>query len=174
MRTWRCHVQRHRRNQSRYKSLSFRTGRFADRGRRSGPWRGAEIASGGLLEVETVAGLRLIFLKPLENRLLLVLPCGTLYLVAIWNIKHSGLRRFFGRGDASKVHAAHVRRLRHILEALDTPQPLRTLGGRPGYRLNRLSGNRAGFWAVRVSENWRVVFRIEGEHVFDVDLMDYH
>lgn len=94
--------------------------------------------------------------------------------MAIQNIKHGGLRRFFERRDASKVHVAHAARLRRILEALDGPMPLWTLGGRPGYRLHRLSGDRAGYWAVRVSVNWRIVFRVEGEHVFDVDLMDYH
>ncbi len=29
----------------------------------------------------------------------------------------------------------------------------------PGFRLHPLKGNRAGQWSVRVSGNWRVVFR---------------
>jgi toxin HigB-1 len=32
----------------------------------------------------------------------------------------------------------------------------------------------AGFWAVSISENWRVIFRFDGEHALDVDLIDYH
>ncbi|MDQ6704240.1 MAG: hypothetical protein M3Z96_14730 [Pseudomonadota bacterium] len=32
----------------------------------------------------------------------------------------------------------------------------------------------AGFWAVSISGNWRVIFRFEGEHARDVDLIDYH
>ena len=46
----------------------------------------------------------------------------------------------------------------------------------PGFRLHPLKGNRAGQWSVRVSGNWRVVFRFEnGEAVdVDVDLIDYH
>ena len=35
-------------------------------------------------------------------------------------------------------------------------------------------GERAGEWSVRVSGNWRVVFRFEGGEVVDVDLVDYH
>jgi len=35
-------------------------------------------------------------------------------------------------------------------------------------------GDRAGYWAVKVSANWRVVFRFEGGDVRDVDLTDYH
>lgn len=44
----------------------------------------------------------------------------------------------------------------------------------PGYRLHSLKGDRKGFHAVRVSGNWRVVFRFEGDHATDVDYVDYH
>ena len=29
-------------------------------------------------------------------------------------------------------------------------------------------------WSVTVSGNWRIVFRFEGGHACDVDLIDYH
>ena len=44
----------------------------------------------------------------------------------------------------------------------------------PGFRLHPLKGNLADFWAVTVSGNWRIVFRFEGAHASDVDLVDYH
>ena len=45
---------------------------------------------------------------------------------------------------------------------------------RPTYRLHPLKGDRQGQWSVRVSGNWRIVFRfVDGEAV-DVDLADYH
>ena len=44
----------------------------------------------------------------------------------------------------------------------------------PGLRLHPLTSDRAGFWAVRVSRNWRIIFRFEGGDVYDVDLVDYH
>jgi len=31
-----------------------------------------------------------------------------------------------------------------------------------------------GFWSVTVRANWRIVFRFEGEHAFDVEMVDYH
>ena len=37
-----------------------------------------------------------------------------------------------------------------------------------------LKGDRAGQWSVRVSGNWRVVFRFEDGEAVDVDLTDYH
>ena len=44
----------------------------------------------------------------------------------------------------------------------------------PGFRLHPLKGDRTGQWSVRVSGNWRVVFRFEDGEAVDVDLVDYH
>ena len=44
----------------------------------------------------------------------------------------------------------------------------------PGFRLHRLKGDLAGYWSVRVSCNWRIVFRFESGHACNVDLIDYH
>jgi|TARA_Y100000294_G_scaffold113669_1_gene105380 proteic killer suppression protein len=44
----------------------------------------------------------------------------------------------------------------------------------PGFRLHRLKGGLAGYWSVGVSGNWRVIFRFEGAHARDVDLIDCH
>ena len=40
--------------------------------------------------------------------------------------------------------------------------------------LHPLTGSLRGFWSVRVSGNWRVIFRLEDGHAHDVDLIDYH
>ena len=34
--------------------------------------------------------------------------------------------------------------------------------------------NRKGFWAVKVSGNWRIVFRFEDGDARDVNYLDYH
>lgn len=44
----------------------------------------------------------------------------------------------------------------------------------PGLRLHPLKGRYAGFWAVDVDENFRVVFRIRDGHAEEVDYGDYH
>ena len=36
-----------------------------------------------------------------------------------------------------------------------------------------MKGDLKVFWAVNVSGNWRMIFRFEGEDVWDVDLLDY-
>lgn len=44
----------------------------------------------------------------------------------------------------------------------------------PGLKLHQLKGDLAGFYAVSVSGNWRVIFRFEDGQAIDVDLIDYH
>ena len=43
----------------------------------------------------------------------------------------------------------------------------------PGYRLHELKGAGRGLWSVRVSGNWRIVFRFVAGEAVDVDLVDY-
>jgi len=43
-----------------------------------------------------------------------------------------------------------------------------------GSFLHPLKGPLKGFWAVRVSGNWRIVFRFENSDAWDVDFVDYH
>ena len=42
----------------------------------------------------------------------------------------------------------------------------------PGYGLHPLKGKLKGFWAFKVSANWRIVFRFKGGDAFDVNLVD--
>jgi len=44
----------------------------------------------------------------------------------------------------------------------------------PNNRLEKLSGDRKGQWSIRINVQWRVCFRFEGGHVFDVEIVDYH
>ena len=91
----------------------------------------------------------------------------------IRSFRHKGLKRLHEDDDARGLNAGHVEKLRRILGRLDiarVPQDLDL----PGYRLHPLKGDLKGFWAVTVQANWRVVFRLEEEQVFDVDYTDYH
>ena len=67
-----------------------------------------------------------------------------------------------------------VPKLRRILTLLDEARSPGDLASQPGYRLHPLKGGMAGLWSIRVSGNWRVVFRFEDNEAVDVDLVDYH
>ena len=91
----------------------------------------------------------------------------------IRNFRHNGLRRFRERGDRRRVPPEYADRIDRILDALEeisSPQNVVAMG----YRPHRLTGNLAGYWAVSVSSNWRIVFRLDDGDVYDVDLIDYH
>ena len=44
----------------------------------------------------------------------------------------------------------------------------------PGNRLERLQGNRFGQYSIRINSQWRVCFRWEQGHAYDVEIVDYH
>ena len=83
------------------------------------------------------------------------------------------LKRLYDSGNARQINPAHVARIRRILHDLDVAQKPQDLG-RPGYRLHALKGARLGYWSIRVSGNWRIIFRFAGGEAVDVDLIDYH
>ena len=60
-----------------------------------------------------------------------------------------------------------------MLTALQDARSPRSLD-LPGWRLHQLKGDRRGQWSVRVSGNWRIVFRFADGEAVDVDLIDYH
>lgn len=80
---------------------------------------------------------------------------------------------FFVRGDARRIPAALAPRIRRILSDLDAAVQPRDVD-LPGYRLHQLTGDRRGQWSVRVSGNWRIVFRFVNGEAVDVSLVDYH
>lgn len=90
----------------------------------------------------------------------------------IRSFKHRALKRFYERGDARKLPADMIDRIREVLGLLDIALHVRELDI-PHFRLHRLSGDRKGQWAVTVRANWRIVFRFEDEPE-EVDLVDYH
>lgn len=44
----------------------------------------------------------------------------------------------------------------------------------PGNRLEKLSGDLAGFFSIRVNDQWRIVFRFENGGAENVGIRDYH
>jgi proteic killer suppression protein len=91
----------------------------------------------------------------------------------IKSIRHKGLRRFYERGDSSKVQQDHIRRLRMILARLATAESIDDMNY-PGARLHQLSGDMKGYWSVTVSGNYRIVFQFEDGDAYDIDYLDYH
>ena len=83
------------------------------------------------------------------------------------------MQRLYERGDSSRINPILVEKVETALGLLDvaeTPEAVNL----PGYRLHPLRGDLRGFWSIRVSGNWRLIFRFDDRDVCDVDLVDYH
>ena len=91
----------------------------------------------------------------------------------IQKFKHRSLKRLFERDDKSRVRPDQLETIEDILAFLDiatNPQDL----DKPGYNLHPLKGNLKGFWSMKVSGNWRIIFRFTQGDAYDVNLIDYH
>ncbi len=91
----------------------------------------------------------------------------------IGSIRHKGLKRLYEDGDPRGIGANLRKRVSEILSVLDAAESLEE-ADIPGYRLHPLSGDRQGYWSVKVTGNWRITFRFVDGRAEDVNLEDYH
>jgi toxin HigB-1 len=86
---------------------------------------------------------------------------------------HKGLRLLFETGNSRGIQSAHAQKLTDILDLLNAAAIPGDMDF-PGSYLHPLKGALKGYWAVRVSGNWRIIFRFEKGDALDVDYVDYH
>ena len=88
----------------------------------------------------------------------------------IRSFRHKGLAELFETGRGRKLQPKHVRRLTLIVTALNAASHAGQMN-MPGMRFHSLQGGRHSVW---VDENYRVTFRFESGHAYEVDYEDYH
>ena len=79
--------------------------------------------------------------------------------------------KFFETGVTVAIQAKHASRLTTLLGVLDSAVRAQDMG-LPGYDLHPLKGDLKGFWAVKVSGNWRLIFRFENGDAYIVNYLD--
>ena len=89
----------------------------------------------------------------------------------------------FGSKDTEKIwHGERVKKIpleiQHIgrrkLRMLNNSQNLTDLRTPPSNRLERLKGKGKDFHSIRINDQWRIVFRWDNNHAYDVEIIDYH
>ena len=92
----------------------------------------------------------------------------------IASFRHRGLQAFYegrtARRVAPKQHTGRLRVISAALEISTGPEGINL----PGFRLHPLKGPLKGYYAVSVSNKWRVTFRFEDGAAGEVDYVDYH
>ena len=79
------------------------------------------------------------------------------------------------RSRATRSFPAELRRVaRRKLLYLHDATDLRDLRAPPGNRLESLKGNWKGFHAIRINDQWRLVFKWNGGRASEVRVIDYH
>lgn len=73
-----------------------------------------------------------------------------------------------------RLPEALVRGVLRKLDMMEAAARLDDLRSPPGNRLESLSGDRKGWYGIRVNDQWRIVFRWVDGAAEDVTLTDYH
>ncbi len=79
-------------------------------------------------------------------------------------------QRQFSRRLPHDIQAVALRKLRMLANARDVVD----LHSPPGNRLERLGGDRAGQYSIRINDQWRICFVWEGGDAHEVEICDYH
>jgi proteic killer suppression protein len=91
----------------------------------------------------------------------------------IETISSKALKLYYEDGNGAKLPHDQLSKIARILTALDavtSDDDIKQLGS----GIHKLTGNMKYFWSIKVSANYRIVFRFEDGNVFDVDYIDYH
>ena len=80
----------------------------------------------------------------------------------------------FARHAVRRWSAQVQRAARRKLVQIDASEQLDDLRIPPGNRLEKLRGDRAGQYSIRINDQWRICFRWKKGDAYDVEITDYH
>ena len=93
--------------------------------------------------------------------------------MSIKTFKHKELQKLYLTGKTTKIAARYIKKIMGFLDRLDVAQNPNDMNF-PGSDFHPLKGKLKAFHAIHVSGNWVIIFRFEGNDVYDVDYLDYH
>ncbi len=83
-------------------------------------------------------------------------------------------RDLFERDRNSIVPLQVARRARKKLLLIDAAAEMAFLRVPPGNNLEKLKGNRAGQWSIRINDQYRICFAFRAGDAYKVEIVDYH
>jgi len=93
----------------------------------------------------------------------------------IQGFKHKGLRLLWEQGNGSKLPADQISRIERMLDVIDSVQQVpEDFGAYQNWNIHKLSGDLKDYWSIKVNKNYRIIFRFDGQHAYDLDYIDYH
>jgi proteic killer suppression protein len=92
----------------------------------------------------------------------------------IKTFKDRDAERLFRREPVKRLGPDVQRIALRKLRMLDAAIALEDLRIPPANRLEKLKGDRAGQFSIRINQQWRVCFVWRSGDAFDVEIIDYH
>ncbi|MBI5263293.1 MAG: type II toxin-antitoxin system RelE/ParE family toxin [Bradyrhizobium sp.] len=92
----------------------------------------------------------------------------------IIGFRHKALERFWRDDDIRGLPPKQVEKIRAMLTAVSEAEKLVEIERYSGWRLHQLKGDRRGTWAMVVTRNYRLTFKLIEKNVAEIDLEDYH
>jgi len=83
---------------------------------------------------------------------------------------YNGRKSAQSRKIAATIRSIALRKL----DIINAARSIEDLRSPPGNRLEKLTGDLAGFHSVRINRQWRLVFRWNDGGAEDVQIIDYH
>ena len=83
---------------------------------------------------------------------------------------YDGVNSRYARKVPKELHG----KARRLLDQLNAAPSVEFLRIPPNNRLEKLKGDLAGYWSLRINDQWRIIFRWEGNDAHDVQIVDYH
>lgn len=93
--------------------------------------------------------------------------------MGIKSFRHKGLEEFHLTGSKRGIRPEHAAKLADVLDVLNRAATVNDTAY-PGSFLHPLKGELDGYWSVRISGNWRLIFRFKAGDIYLVDYVDYH
>lgn len=103
--------------------------------------------------------------------------------VSIVSRKHQDMIKSFGNKETEKIwNGIRSKKLpddiqqiaRRKLRMLNNAVTIQDLRVPPANRLEKLKGDLAEYYSIRINQQWRIIFYWEQDRAYDVKIIDYH
>lgn len=95
-------------------------------------------------------------------------------VIVIRSFRDKETEKIFNRQHSRKLPTNIQQIALRKLRMLNRSQSLQELRIPPANRLEKLSGDRAGQYSIRINEQWRICFTWRDADAYDVEIVDYH
>jgi proteic killer suppression protein len=78
---------------------------------------------------------------------------------------------YYGKqGNSSKLPVDQISRIERMLDIIDSTQQMpENFGAYQNWNIHKLSGKLKDYWSVKVNKNYRIIFRFDRQHAYDLD-----